>query len=180
MSSPTKNLENRIRKSLPNDSRSDAPLTPQRRNTVSSGFNPKPKKSLKIAAIAEDETDDTFSVENERKREVKIVKKPSVVSNASKSSFAYENTAYEGNLKRTGSAANSERSTTTSRAPSVQSLEIVREQYCCCSRRTRCEKALLVAVTVLGIAIVVLVIVLAAVVANCGDQNNAVSKVIGF
>ncbi|KAF7274748.1 hypothetical protein GWI33_012014 [Rhynchophorus ferrugineus] len=81
--------------------------------------------------------------------------------------------AYEGNLKRTGSTATS--SIRTSKAPSLQSLDTYKEQYCCFSKRTKCEKSLLITVTVLVIIIIVLIIVIAVLAQHIQDPSSKLS-----
>ncbi|XP_050518611.1 uncharacterized protein LOC126892851 [Diabrotica virgifera virgifera] len=98
---------------------------------------------------------DQFKVENE-KRNSKVSKK------SEKSIYAFDNAAYDGNLDKRSISSRAG----SSRQPSVQSLEVVREQYCCFARRTNCEKKLLVTVTILSIVIIVLVIVLALIASH--------------
>nr|CAH7742808.1 unnamed protein product [Callosobruchus chinensis] len=68
-----------------------------------------------------------------------------------KANYSYDNAGYEGGA---------EKKSISSRAPSMQSLEVVREQYCCCAKRTKCERKLIIAVTVLSIVIIVLIVVI--------------------
>nr|CAI5853427.1 unnamed protein product [Callosobruchus analis] len=68
-----------------------------------------------------------------------------------RTNYSYDNAGYEGG---------SEKKSISSRAPSMQSLEVVREQYCCCAKRTKCERKLIIAVTVLSIVIIVLIVVI--------------------
>ncbi|VEN35054.1 unnamed protein product [Callosobruchus maculatus] len=68
-----------------------------------------------------------------------------------KSKYSYDNAGYDGG---------SEKKSMSSRASSMQSLEVVREQYCCCAKRTKCERKLIIAVTVLSIVIIVLIVVI--------------------
>ncbi|XP_019755811.1 uncharacterized protein LOC125503638 isoform X1 [Dendroctonus ponderosae] len=151
--------------------------TTSRRNTITEGNGSKVRKKVKAPvtpSIPEYEvTDDksiSFTVEKETKgvsRKTSDASRLSAASSRSKISHSFDNKAFdgkEGNLIRNESANNSIR--TDSRAPSVRSLEIYREQYCCCARRSKCEKSLLVTVTVLIIIIIVLVIVIAVLASN--------------
>ncbi|KAG5895848.1 hypothetical protein JTB14_038275 [Gonioctena quinquepunctata] len=75
----------------------------------------------------------------------------------------YDNLAYDGNLDRRSVGSSRAGS---SRQPSLQSLEVVREQYCWCAKRTKCERRLIITVTILSITIIVLVIVIAVITTN--------------
>ncbi|XP_072399845.1 uncharacterized protein [Diabrotica undecimpunctata] len=124
-----------------------------------------PPMSSTIAEVSETETDEKsieqFKVENE-KRSSKSSKK------SEKSIYAFDNVAYDGNLDKRSISSRAG----SSRQPSVQSLEVVREQYCCFARRTNCEKKLLVTVTILIIVIIVLVIVLALIASHKDIAEN--------
>uniref|UniRef100_V5H2U9 Uncharacterized protein n=2 Tax=Anoplophora glabripennis TaxID=217634 RepID=V5H2U9_ANOGL len=95
------------------------------------------------------------SVLNENEKRGTKATKSKTKDTSNKAPYVFENAAFEGSLQsKRGSTA------TSSRAPSVQSLEIVREQYCCCAKRTKCERILLTMVIVLFIIVVVLVVVI--------------------
>ncbi|KAJ8982142.1 hypothetical protein NQ317_011288 [Molorchus minor] len=108
----------------------------------------------------------TVSYDNEKSTKNSKPKK----SDGGKAMFSFENAAFEGNLN-SSRTSNATIRTNSSRAPSVQSLEVVREQYCCCAKRTKCERRLLIVVTILTIIIIVLVIVVA-ILANNNDLEK--------
>ncbi|KAJ8951613.1 hypothetical protein NQ318_012283 [Aromia moschata] len=105
----------------------------------------------------------SVSYENERKRAKSS--KTKMNDSSGKAVFSFENSAFEGSMdtKRT---SNLTIRTNSSRAPSIQSLEVVREQYCCCAKRTKCERTLLTTVTILIIVIIVLVVVVVILAKN--------------
>jgi hypothetical protein len=70
---------------------------------------------------------------------------------------------------RANSAASSVRSSL--RDPSVQSLSVVREQYCCCSKWSPCERTLCAAVGVLSFIILILVITVALLAARHNGKD---------
>ncbi|RZC38665.1 uncharacterized protein BDFB_009639 [Asbolus verrucosus] len=93
--------------------------------------------------------------------------------------IAFDNIAFEPEkdgvrISRNSSAANSIRS---SREPSVHT--VVREQYCCCSRWTPCERALFAAVGVLVFIIIILVIAVILVAVQKEDGGKAKS-ILGY
>lgn len=158
----------------------------QRRNTISEYTN-KGRKKVKAPltpTIIEDEDDVSESqirypaavVENEIQKASKVDRKSSnasrhsVASKSSKSTYVYDNFAYEGSGNRPGSTGNSIKN--ISKAPSVQSLEIYHEQYCCFTRRTKCERSLLITVIVLCIIIVVLIIVIGVLAKHIHDPSG--------
>lgn len=81
----------------------------------------------------------------------------------------YDNEAFEGpkSAPRESVVSNATSYRTSSRDPSIQS-SIVYEQYCCCSRRTKCEKILIATVSILTFIILVLIIVIG-ILASEGD-----------
>lgn len=188
VSSPTTGsakLDRKLRLSLPEKEKSHAGPsgTQPRRNTISEDSSlPRTRKKSKhlTPTIPEDENESSekepdFVIENETKKISELVRTSSGLSKASaisskstkstKTAYTYENGAFEGNIR----ASNEVRP--TSRTPSVRSLEVYREQYCCCAKRTKCERYLLVAVTILSIIVIVLVIVIA-VLAKNGDLDT--------
>ncbi|CAG9761580.1 unnamed protein product [Ceutorhynchus assimilis] len=130
----------------------------------------KPRKKAKLIStptIPEDEaaadfttSPPTFTIEKETKNIARKSSDASRIStmstrSAAKVSYTYDNKGFE---IRNDSGNDSIRS--ISRAPSLRSLEVHKEQYCCCSRRTKYERFLLVVVTILAIIVTVLVIVI--------------------
>ncbi|XP_066256493.1 pre-mRNA-splicing factor CWC22 homolog [Euwallacea similis] len=185
---------NSKRKSNTSLSEKDIPLDPlpsvSKRNTITESSVTKARKKGKLPLAPTIPEDDTavqktektiaFSVKNETKklnRKSSDASRISTTSSSSKSKLSrtYDNKAFEGNLKRSGSTTNSV--TTTSRPPSLQSsnLEIYHEQYCCFAKRTKCERSLLIAVTVLAIIIVALVVVIIVLA-----KNNKLDNLINF
>ncbi|CAH1973772.1 unnamed protein product [Acanthoscelides obtectus] len=78
-------------------------------------------------------------------------------SKSTNTRFSYDNGGFDGGIEK------SEKKNMPNRVPSMQSLEVVREQYCCCAKRTKCERKLIIAVTVLSIVIIVLIVVVGVV-----------------
>ncbi|XP_057661693.1 uncharacterized protein LOC130897111 isoform X1 [Diorhabda carinulata] len=153
------------------------------RHTQSYRYDQEGKKKLKKAIIlspvilesSENESEDKSSSKKpvpkpERKIEQFILENEKRSSRSSKKSdksiYTFDNAAFEGNLDKRSISSRAG----SSRQPSVQSLEVVREQYCCCAKRTRCERKLLVTVIVLCVVIIVLTVVLAIVAADRQDN----------
>ncbi|XP_017786054.1 PREDICTED: uncharacterized protein LOC108569137 [Nicrophorus vespilloides] len=82
----------------------------------------------------------------------------------------YENQSYDGPLppNRTTNYSNSLRSSHNS---SLQSLQVQKEQYCCCSRWSPCERKLVVSVAVLATIIVILLSIVS-VLAKTSDEEE--------
>ncbi|XP_050306396.1 uncharacterized protein LOC126743378 [Anthonomus grandis grandis] len=149
--------------------------TLERRNTLSeenvTTRTKKKVKSPKAPTIPEDDTTEEklpgFSIESERKKLDRKSSSASRISMTSKTTrLSYDNKAYD---------AKSDDVAKSSRAPSVQSLEVYQEQYCCCSRRTKCERILLVMVSILTVIIIVLVIVITVLA-----KNSTIKTVLGI
>ncbi|XP_066147912.1 uncharacterized protein [Euwallacea fornicatus] len=162
----------------------DPLLSISKKNTVTESSVTKVRKKGKPPLTPTIPEDDTavpktektiaFSVTNETQklsRKSSDASRISTASSKSKLSRTYDNKAFEGNLKRSASVTNSVPA--ASRPPSLQSLQIY-EQYCCFAKRTKCERFLLVAVTVLAIIIVALVIVII-VLAKNNKLNNFIN-----
>ncbi|XP_044766497.1 uncharacterized protein LOC123322608 [Coccinella septempunctata] len=73
------------------------------------------------------------------------------------------------NITRTNSVPNSVRSTDIN--SSVQSLTVIREQYCCCSKWSRCERILGLTVGIMAIIIVILIVVIGILSSNSTRSN---------
>ncbi|KAJ8964252.1 hypothetical protein NQ314_005028 [Rhamnusium bicolor] len=137
------------------------------RLTQSQRYDSRGKKKTKrlvtlsqIPSIMEaDNSEDEIEKGIEMKKRENKVNKRNKTEITNKATFTFENAAFEGNVATKRNSTATIR-TNSSRAPSVQSLEVVREQYCCCAKRTKCERILLITVTVLSIIIIVLVIVI--------------------
>lgn len=181
-------LERKLRLSLPEKERSPQSVVApgSRRNTISEDSLPRVRKKSKTPltpAIPEDENETETTVKETRKETRLVIEDETknnvllrssstnsrrspatlaVSSRSSRSAFSYDNGAFEGNLKSIPNEP--------SRTPSVRSLEVYREQYCCCARRTKCERYLLVVVTLLAIIVIVLVLVIAIIAKNCNDR----------
>lgn len=124
---------------------------------------------------------------SERSKKISSVSKKS--STSGKNGFAYDNPAYEGStsngvsqnpsrktsktslgvneFKRGGNVSSSVRS--SAHDPSVASMEVQREQYCCFTRWSPCEKRLAVIVAILGAIILGLVITVGVLAGHKGE-----------